>query len=247
MKGETMKLGKLPAIYDPSIRHLGAYMTAQQSPVPNCLDNFNKVMDWGLYENDRIGDCTCVAAANLIKLWTSLVGTEISLTTQDVLSAYEKISGYNGTPQTDHGAAEIRVLNYWRNTGIGNHKIQSFVLIEPRNLYQVKLAISLFGAVYVGVLLPISAKNQEIWASAPGFEGTPGSWGGHAVISGKYDDNYIECVTWGSTKRMTWDFWTTYVDECYAVLSTDWFTATYESPNHLKWDVLLEDLQKDFC
>src|SRR6185437_1570180 len=92
---------------------------------------------------------------------------------------------------------------------------------------QVQLAIELFGGIDVGVALPITAQNQAIWDVAPNWaiEAAPGSWGGHAVPVLDYDADGLLCVTWGAPKRMTWRFWSTYVDESYAVLSSAWMNA----------------------
>jgi hypothetical protein len=78
---------------------------------------------------------------------------------------------------------------------------------------------------YIGLALPISAQNQDVWAVPPGGsagEGSPGSWGGHAVPIVAYDSRGLTVITWGATKRMTWQFLDTYCDEAYALLSQDW-------------------------
>ena len=43
---------------------------------------------------------------------------------QQIVSAGSAITGYNtATGANDNGAVEIDVLNYWRQTGIAEHKI----------------------------------------------------------------------------------------------------------------------------
>lgn len=56
-------------------------------------------------------------------------------------------------------------------------------------LPDIATAIWLFGGAYIGVELPITAQNQEIWdvPQHPGPKDEPGSWGGHAIYLVGYD------------------------------------------------------------
>ncbi|MGO8790269.1 MAG: hypothetical protein ACLQVL_23205 [Terriglobia bacterium] len=53
----------------------------------------------------------------------------------------------------------------------------------------IATAIWLFGGAYIGVELPITAQNQDVWdvPANPGPNDEPGSWGGHAVYLVGYD------------------------------------------------------------
>ena len=85
-----------------------------------------------MYANDRLGDCTCAAAAHLIQDWTSNNSGEVTLADPDILKAYEAVSGYDPDTHTnDNGAVETDVLNYWRHTGIGGRNIHAYVSLEP--------------------------------------------------------------------------------------------------------------------
>lgn len=54
---------------------------------------------------------------------------------------------------------------------------------------EIATAIWLFGGAYIGVELPLTAQNQEVWdvPARPGPDDEPGSWGGHAVYVVGYD------------------------------------------------------------
>ncbi len=142
---------------------------------------------------------------------------------------------------------EIDVLNYWRKNGVANHKIDAYVALEPRNHAHIKASVYLFGGAYIGLALPLSAQNQRVW-SVPFYgahgNGTPGSWGGHAVNIIAVDNHYITVVTWGMLQKMSWGFFDHYCDESYAVLSKDFINAQNIAPNSIDWTSLQQDLSK---
>ncbi len=195
--------------------------------------------------NDRTGDCSLAAAAHLIEEWTSQTGADVKLTDDDVMGAYRALSGYDpATGENDHGVAELDVLNYWRKHGIGSRFIEAYVALEPHNHEHIRDAINLFGGCMIGLKLPTTAQSQVTWAVPPGGpvgRGAPGSWGGHAAAVVAYNERRVSCVSWGSTKQMTWEFLDAYCDEAYAVLSPDWFTGEV-APVGLDIETLRADL-----
>ena len=98
---------------------------------------------------------------------------------------------------------------------------------------------------YIGLQLPLSAQNQvgSEWAVTTGQDALAGSWGGHCVPLSGYDQNTLWCVTWGKLQAMTWQFLTTYCDEAFVLLATDWIAASGQSPSRMAWGQLLADLQ----
>ena len=107
----------------------------------------------------------------------------------------------------------------------------------------VRAAAWLFGGLYLGLQLPLTARAQATWDWTGALDGParPGSWGGHAVDVVRYDEGALTIVTWGALKAMTWAFWDRYCDECYAILSPD-FLAGGRAPNGFDLDALKEDL-----
>jgi len=243
-----LKLGKQPPKHDPRTLHLASYLRPEELPrIPTQKDWSGKVPTWGMLANDRLGDCTCATAGHLIEAWTANASTEIVPSDADIISAYSAVSGYDpATGENDNGAVELDVLNYWRKSGIANHKIFAYAALEPRNHSHIKAACYLFGGCYIGLALPLSAQNQAVW-SVPSWgtsgSGRPNSWGGHAVNVVSYDAHFLTVVTWGALQKMTWRFWDRYCDESYAVLSQDFINGGI-APNAIDWASLQQDLSK---
>ena len=61
----------------------------------------------------------------------------------------------------------LSVLKYWRSSGLGGDKIMAFAQLEPRNVNEVKDAVSIFGGCYIGVELPKFAINASDIATVP--------------------------------------------------------------------------------
>jgi hypothetical protein len=222
-----MKLGKKPARHDARTLKLAHYLTPSPPPAPASLDNTFGITAFGMMLNDTLGDCTCAGYGHAEQTWTKSGGTEWTATDDQVLALYEGACGYvNGDPSTDNGGDELTVLNYIRQNGLGDRKtLDAYADPEPSNIEQIKQAMYLFGGVYIGIQLPISAQSQvgSLWQlSTDPVANVAGSWGGHAVWCLAYTPSTITCVTWGGLQLMSWDFWSAYTDESHALLSSDW-------------------------
>lgn len=248
--GQTSyKLGKRPAKHDLRTLQMANYISAAAVPPPPAHEDFEKrVKDWPMMLNDRLGDCTCACAGHMIEQWTTYAGKAVTPSDDAVLKAYEAVGGYKpNQPDTDNGAVVLDVLNYWRKTGVGKHKILAYAGLEPKNHNQVRDSIFLFGNCYLGVGLPLSAQNQNVWSVPPGGavgQGASGSWGGHAIPVVAYDVRGLTVITWGARKRMTWEFLDAYCDEAYAVLSEDWLDSRKLSPGDFDLATLQADLRQ---
>lgn len=239
-------LGKRAARHDPRTLMLARYLTPALPPAPAACDWGAKVPRWPMYLNDSLGDCTCAAAAHMIQAWTKdAQPREVTISDAAVLKAYQAVGGYKpGQPETDNGAVELDVLKYWRQHGIGGHRIAAFASINPQSTEIVRDAIFLFGGIYAGVELPKSAQGQTVWdvpAGGPVGDGAPGRWGGHAVNIVAYDARGLDCITWGGRLRMTWGFFAAYFSEAYAVLSAD-FLHGGKAPSGFDAQQLVADL-----
>jgi hypothetical protein len=241
------KLGKKAARHDPRTLLMANYLALPD--VPSARNWTTKVgAAWGMMLNDQLGDCTCAALGHLIQAWTANEGPrETTLPDTAILNAYEAVGHYKpGHPATDLGAVEMDVLRYARKTGIGGHKIDAYVALEPRNHYHVEAAVDLFGGAYIGLALPVSAQSQRVWSVPPGGatgSAASGSWGGHAVVVEAYDPHGLTCITWGAKKRMTWSFWDAYCDEAYAILSQLWAPQNRVAPSGFDFAALAGDLK----
>lgn len=239
----TFKLGKLPVKHDDRTLLADKYFSAVSPPPASVNWQSNEALTFNLFRNGDLGDCTCATTGHCIQRWTfDETSAETTVSDDDIVIAYSAVSGYDPTTgANDNGANELDVLNYWKKTGIAGHKIAAFVKLDHTNLNQVKQALNLFGAVYLGIEFPESAMDQfnngQPWDVVEGAT----IEGGHAISVGAYDGSTFEIVTWGKRQKMTEAFWNKYVDEAYAVLGDDWFNGG-KDPQGLDLTTLQQDL-----
>jgi hypothetical protein len=159
-----------------------------------------------------------------------------------VLAAFDRVKIVD--PVTgEEGAVELDVLRDWRAHGVGHHRIGAFARVSTRDHRLARVAAWLFGGLYIGLQLPLSARDQAVWDWRGSLSGAdrPGSWGGHAVDVVRYNANVLTVVTWGRLQAMTWSFWDRYCDEAYCILSRD-FLEGDRAPNGFDLDALRRDL-----
>lgn len=250
------KLGKGPVRYDKRTLKLSKYLKVL-APAPPKASYVQMVKNWPMMLNDMLGDCVIAAAGHIIQQVTTYGGNPVVPSDSAILRGYMDVGGYiPGDPSTDNGCIMLDGLNYWRQKGIAGHKIVAYVALEPGNMRQLKQAISIFGNVYMGIQLPVTAQEQpECWSVVPdgGQWALPGSWGGHCVPGMMYDpaqpnsanmaqDSTIGFISWGQLMWMTTSMYKTYVDEAYAVLDADFLGTDGKTPAGLDLNQLLADL-----
>jgi hypothetical protein len=223
-----MKLGRKAIKTDSRTLMLAKYLTPAMPPPPPAKDWTAGITGWGMMMNDHLGDCTIAGAAHAVQVWTASNGGITTVPDQTIETYYEQWDGYvPGNPNTDNGGVELDVLNDWQKNDFAGHKLMAFTDPKPSNLVEIRQSIALFGGVYIGLALPVTAQRQEVWDVVPrgGANARPGSWGGHCVFVPKYDEHGFTCITWGQLKTMTPAFWKKYCDEAHTLLSQDWVTA----------------------
>jgi hypothetical protein len=245
-----MKLGKKPAKFDSRTLLLAKYLTKDLPPPPVSVDYEKRVKAWPMYGNDTTGDCTCAAAGHMIQEWTANTGREKTPPISAILKVYKHfVDG-----QTDQGVNMIDVLNYWRKVGFGKDRIHAFTQLELKNNIQVQDAVWLFGGCYLGLDLPDFTVPKGLgdpkvpWIvppKGPHGDAAPRENNGHCVPVVAYDPRSLWVVTWGILKQMSWQFYITYADEAYAVLSPDWVsTRLKKAPPGLDLETLEKDLSQ---
>ena len=250
-----MKTGRKAIKTDSRTLMLGDYLTPSLPPPPPTADWTKGITAWGMMLNgpdpaepkypDGLSDCTIAGCGHAVQVWTANVGNEVTISDATIEKFYENWDGYKpGDPSTDNGGVELDVLNDWKKQGFAGHALTAFVDPRPASLTQVRQSIALFGGVYIGLSLPVTAQKQDVWDVVPngGSDAQPGSWGGHCVYVPKYDQNGFTCITWGQPKTMTLAFWNEYCDEAHTLLSQDWLAAK-GSPGGFDQAQLLADLK----
>ncbi len=242
----NLRLGKNPYVHSPTHFRINNYIPVLPT-VPD-TGNWDKVVPaYGMDANDSLGDCTCAGVDHMEKLWSYNAGKTFTSTDNDVIHLYSAVTGYNpNDPNTDMGANLVDCLKYWQGNGFMGHKILAYALVDPRNYAMVKAALYLFGGLYGGVGLPVTAQNQTKWTVADkslNGDAAPYSWGGHCVVISEWAPDEVQCVTWGTTQAMDLAFFGTYFDELWAVISDDWLTANNVTPEGFDLKTLTADLQ----
>lgn len=204
------------------------HVAATYAPPPS-VDYYSRVPadSWGMDGNDSVGDCTCADVDHEVKAFqVAAKNVEVTSTTKEVIAAYSAITGYNpADPNTDQGAEMQAVREYWQKTGfkLGGavHKIALFADIDITNMTLVKWALEQFGAIGLGVNLPDSAQDQfgagEPWIVV---KGSPID-GGHAIALLGYDADWLYVLTWGQVQKISYGWFTAYVEEAWIVLDQD--------------------------
>lgn len=241
-----MKLGRRSVRHDARTLRLGAYLLPQLPAPPARADWTRAQAAWGMMLNDQLGDCTIAGCAHAVQLWSAHTGAEATLADATVEQYYEQWDGYNpaDAEHTDNGGVELDVLKLWRKQGLDGHRLLAFADPRVTSLVEIRQSIALFGGVYIGLDLPVTAQKQELWdvVSGGGADAEKGSWGGHCVFVGAYDENGFTCVTWGVLKTMTVAFWQAYCDEAHTLLGADWMAAK-GAPSGFDQQQLLADLR----
>ncbi len=236
--------GRLPPTPSQPRLTLGKYFAAAPTAPPS-VDYLTDVASWPMYLNDRIGDCTCAGAAHIIEAESTYGrGSTDTVTDNDVLAAYEAVSGYDpSTGRNDNGAVMQNVLSHWRKNGIGGHKILAFAEVDHDNVGQLHAAMATFGSLYIGIHFPESAMTQ--FNEGKPWDVVLGSRieGGHAINAGWYDSEAgaWKIVTWGAVQEMTQAFWDTYVEEAWVVIAPEWLNEAGRSPGGLDLHALGDD------
>lgn len=223
-----MKLGRKAVKTDTRTLALSKYLTSQLPAPPAAQNWLGGNSNWGMMLNDTLGDCTIAGVGHAVQVWSLNTGSEATVPDATIENYYEQWDGYvPGQPNTDNGGIELDVLTDWQKQGFAGHALLGFAKAKTTNLTEIRQSIALFGGVYIGLALPLTAQSQDVWDVVPrsGKNGAKGSWGGHCVFVCAYDAGSFTCITWGQPKQMTVAFWKKYCDEAYALLGQDWLNA----------------------
>jgi hypothetical protein len=232
----THRLGRLPSIRDRRTLQLERYLAPPLPPPPDTCDWSKPIADWPAAGNDRYGDCVFATASHLIHLWSANTGPPRQIPDADVVATYLKYS------PRDAGYNILDRLKLWRYGDLWDQRLWAFTAVNPHNHALVRSAISLFGALDVGVNLPSAWQGTDTWDTGPGWRYKPGTWGGHSVPIIAYGAAYLLAVTWGHTVRISWSALEYYADEAYALIDPLWLRIDGHTPDGLDLVSLRHDL-----
>lgn len=251
---DVRKLGKAPRRFDPRTLKMARYMNlAALPPAPLVCNRLSAVTNLGSMLNNDIGDCTIATVGHLVQCWTAEAGKQVIIPDSDIQAAYSAITGYNpADPNTDTGAVEIDVLNFWRKEGVGGHKIGAYASLPLTNVEYLKQSISILGGAFAGIDLPSYLQDASQWLPPTILQrirnlATPGSWGGHAVPFVAYDQQFLYVISWGTIVPVAYAFIygsLPYCDELYGVFSVDQLNDSGLTPTGLNNAQANADLQQ---
>lgn len=245
-----MLLGRVKSVHDPRMLELQSYLAVDTLPVPPAHEMLDNTVSWPMLANNICNCCTSAAAGHMVHHWTAANQHGVFLTDDDIIRAHAKLT-------CDHlmdCVSMLEALKFWRKTGIGDHRIHSYMSGGHAKPDDLRAMIFLFGSAYVGLDLPAFAMSGipqqipeipwEISSTVSPEEAAPQSTNGHCVAAIGYDDKVVYVVTWGQLKTMTWEFFVRYTDEVYAVLSTDWVQRNTKCPSGFDMTTLERDLSR---
>jgi hypothetical protein len=217
------KCGRLPKREDKRNLNCAKYVSGL-APAPAAFDNLAIVYSklgindptvlYPMDGNDELGDCTIAGLAHAQTTYNGVNAIKKIPTKEEVVSFYKKRTGGQDT-----GLAELDVLNYVIKHKFDGEKMAAYVEVDPTNMEHVKLAISLFGGVYIGMNVQVSAETDF----EKGITWTAGKLtnDGHCVFIPSYDENGVTVLTWGNKIAADNSWWKCCVNECYAILSKE--------------------------
>jgi hypothetical protein len=242
-----LKLGKLDPRPHPATLDFARYLTGElPEPAHKVWREYAvPASAKQMYGNSDYSDCVWAMCANALILTSVHTGPIVVPTLQEVLAGYSAVTGFDPlTGANDDGTAMTDALAYWKDVGIGGHKILAWAQIDHTNLVHRKLGVDLFGMTLVGVQLPASA--QEQFAAGQPWEYIPDSpiEGGHAILRcgyGAAGSDYESWAKWDQKASNDWE--ANCIDEEYVIITPQFINqATQRTPGGLDLATLQADL-----
>jgi hypothetical protein len=201
-------------------------------------------LTFGMFGNDRAGDCTVAQLGNQIIAQTALAtGTTITVPVDEVIAFYSSISGYDpDTGANDNGCDEDDVMARFQSSGLSGYKSAGSVSINTRNHMHLMQARWVFGAFALGVQLPKSAEDQFDAGepfTVPWYSPIVGA---HEICVVDYDASGLYVVTWAGRTLATWPWVERYAIDAHVAASTAYLRSDGTTPGGLTLAQLGVDL-----
>ena len=208
------RTGRLAARIPVSLGWLRKYGSLPPAPDEVTRAEFASY-DWGMCDNDRLGDCTFAAWIHSVEALGLLSGDPIRQPAPGVVGdAYLAF-----THGQDSGAVEAEVLATAHAVGILGHECDAYA---PSNggIPEMEAIVATLGVGYLGVTLTQSDMDAfeqgQPWTL--GSDNTP--IGGHAIPVLEYDrpGKMAKVLTWGREQLVAYDWLAQRTDECWAII-----------------------------
>jgi hypothetical protein len=194
----------------------------------NIINSNNQSIPLAMYLNDSQGCCTCSGIGNSLRVDSN--GTK-QITDGDVETGYVAVTGREGAAYdptsgaNDNGCAEIDVLDYWVQVGVGGDKLVTHAGVDFNNILEVRTALYLCGPLYPGWQLSTDQQSQQVWA--PG-SAAPATISGTPIPTGQGD--IFTVLTWAQYKPCVEAYIQFACDELHALITDAWVQRNQGNP-----------------
>lgn len=228
---------------------LGDFMTkATEWPAVPAMGWEAKVADsdWGVLGNSTWGCCAEAGLMHLVQAQSANVGNPLHSTEAQTLALYSAATGFNpNDPESDQGTVLSEILGFIKKNGLEmldstdktvTVEIVGFASLDISSISQTRYATYIFGGSYLGINCPQQCEDDlSNWNFGPGLPLA----GGHCISRVGEGSAGGKIVSWGKVIPFSNQFWTSYGDEGYIVLTKAWINDQNKSPSGLDLDGLL--------
>ena len=214
------------------------YLTDALPAAPGTVDG--PLLPYPMALNNTLEDCTVAGAVHVDQVAAYLTQQDWTYPGDPAVQA----EFFNLTGGKNIGLIETNVLQAWMAPGgLFGNQLAAFAPINIRHIPVIRQTTWLCGAVYAGVLISQTQQTQFAQNKTWRLTGSASDsmiLGGHAVPIVGYNAIGPIIVTWGQLVQCTWEWWLTYAEEAYAVI-----TAEIRASGRLRqvaFDVLQRDL-----
>lgn len=244
-----MKLGKLAPKRHLKLPSLGDFLDKATTwpVVPAQGWEFAvNASDWGMLGNDNFGCCGEAGIMHLVQAQSANAGNALHSTTDQTLALYSAVTGFNpDDPSTDQGTVLTDLLSYIQKNGLEMFdstgkavtvEIVGYASLDISSISQMRYASYALGGTYLGINCPGQCESDlSNWNFGPGLPIA----GGHCIPRVGEGTAGGEIVSWGAVIPFSNEFWASYGDEGYVVLTKAFLNAQGKSPSGLDLDGLV--------
>lgn len=174
----------------------------------------------GLYGNNELGDCTCVAMANYARGVALLNGFGLDITEDQVKALFGEVGGTTDLPAIP-GLVALDVIKYQQAHGfaVTNQSLVAHAGTVDITRNALANAIERLGGAYLGVRL-YERDMDSVGATWDVQDGRDDGRlvGRHMINAWDYDTTRVRIGTWGMLQPATWDWVLSRLDEAHALV-----------------------------
>jgi len=175
-----------------------------------------------LGENNTFGTCAFAGIGNGHAVVTNVCSPPVQIMSDGEIERMDNaVTGFIPTDRlSDHGAALITVLNYWRDHGWAGDPTMVPLDRQEITVNQISAAVDAMGWAYCGFQLPKIDGEFDL-SDKSVRDGVPGK-DAHCMTVIGASPGFFEVATWGERRTVTDTWMRTYFRCGYAILHPLW-------------------------